>query len=74
MAKKIELIFKNEIGRNVTISLDNPIEPVDTEKVSLVMDQVIAQQAFVSSGGLLVGKAAARIVERNVEPISIPVN
>lgn len=72
--KRIELIFKNEMGRNVTISLDDPIEPVDPALVAQVMDQVIAHNAFTSSGGFLVGKAAARIVERNVEPIEIPVN
>lgn len=69
MAKKIELIFKNEIGRNVTISLDDPIEPVDPAKVTAVMDLVVAQQAFVSNGGFLMSKVGARVVERNVEPI-----
>ncbi len=71
MAKKIELIFKNEIGRNVTISLDDPIEPVDPSKVSIVMDLVLAEQAFVSNGGFLVSKVGARVVERNVEPIQM---
>lgn len=73
MAKKIELIFKNELGKNVTLSLDDPIEPVDATLVSQVMDQVIANNAFVSSGGALVSKASARIVERNVTPIQIPI-
>jgi uncharacterized protein YggL (DUF469 family) len=71
MAKKLELIFKNELGRNVTISLDNPIEPVNPALVSQVMDQVVAENAFVSSGGSLVSKFAARIVERNVDDIQI---
>lgn len=71
MAKKIELIFKNESGRNVTLSLDTPIEPVDPVQVALVMDQVITDNAFISTGGYLVGKYAARIVERNVADIEI---
>jgi hypothetical protein len=71
MAKKIELIFKNEAGKNVTISLDSPIEPLDPALVAHVMDQVIAEQAFVSSGGALVSKYGARIVERNVSAIQI---
>ncbi|WNF37381.1 DUF2922 domain-containing protein [Bacillaceae bacterium IKA-2] len=71
MAKKIELIFKNELGRNVTLSLDTPIEPVDPVQVAAVMDQVIAEDAFVSSGGSLVSKYAARVVERNVADIEI---
>jgi hypothetical protein len=71
MAKNIELIFKNELGGNVTLSLDNPIEPVDPSLVSYVMDQIIAEQGFVSSGGALVSKYAARVVERNVSTIEI---
>lgn len=71
MSKKIELIFKNEMGRNVTLSLDHPIEPVDPTQVTQVMDAVIAEGAFVSTGGKLVSKYAARIVERNVATIEI---
>lgn len=71
MAKKIELIFKNELGRNVTLSLDTPIEPVDPVQVALVMDQVITNNAFISTGGSLVSKYAARVVERNVADIEI---
>ncbi|RXJ02238.1 DUF2922 domain-containing protein [Anaerobacillus alkaliphilus] len=48
------------------MSLDAPIEPVDAAKVSLVMDLVLAQGAFVSSAGFLVSKVGARVVERNV--------
>ncbi|OIJ21708.1 hypothetical protein BKP45_03135 [Anaerobacillus alkalidiazotrophicus] len=71
MAKKIELIFKNEMGRNVTVSLDNPIEPVDPTQVAQVMDAVIAEDAFISTGGKLVSKHTARIVERYVSDIEI---
>lgn len=71
MAKKIELIFKNELGGNVTLSLDNPTEPVDPVQVAQVMDQVITEGAFISSGGSLVSKYAARIVERNVADVEI---
>lgn len=74
MAKRIELVFKNAAGGNVTISLDNPVEPADPTQVAQVMDQVIAEEAFLSRGGKLVSKHAARIVERNVSEIEIPVN
>ncbi len=74
MAKKIDLIFKNEEGRNVTLSLNDPIEPVDPAQISAVMDQVLAEGAFITSGGTLVSKYAARIVERTVENIEIPFN
>jgi len=71
MAKKIELIFKNELGKNVTLSLDTPIEPVDPVQVALVMDQVITEGVFISSGGALISKYAARVVERKVFDIEV---
>lgn len=69
--KRIELLFKNEEGNNVTISLDDPIEPVNPDTVGKVMDEIIAQNVFSSSGGDLVSKHAARVVERNVTEIEI---
>jgi len=69
--KKIELIFENELGKNVTYSLDHPVEPVDAAAVNDAMDEVIAQNVFGSSGGDIVAKKAARIVERTVTDIEI---
>lgn len=69
--KRLELIFVNTEGRNVTLSLDEPIEPVDATAVSEVMDEVLTQGVFTSPGGELIAKKAARIVERNVTDIEI---
>lgn len=67
--KRLELIFENEAGKNVTYSVDNPIEPADPQTVSDVMDQIIAQNTFISKEGPLVAKKSARIVERTVTHI-----
>ncbi|WP_053218173.1 DUF2922 domain-containing protein [Virgibacillus senegalensis] len=69
--KKLELKFLNEEDKTVTISLDHPVEPADPAAVSAAMDEIISQNAFFSSGGDLVSKKSARIVERNVEEIEI---
>ncbi len=71
MAKKIELIFENEDGKTVTYSLDHPVEPADTEAVNEAMDAIIEENVFFTSGGDIVKKKAARIVERNVTTIDI---
>ncbi|WP_164218498.1 DUF2922 domain-containing protein [Virgibacillus sp. YIM 98842] len=71
MAKKLELRFENYDGKTVTYSLDNPVEPVDTGDVNAAMDEILAQDAFTSSGGDLVAKKSARLVERTVEEIEI---
>nr|WP_221437333.1 DUF2922 domain-containing protein [Gracilibacillus halotolerans] len=71
MVKTLELRFENEEGKNVTISLDNPVEPVDPAEINAAMDEIIAQNAFDSSGGELVAKKDARVVERNVTVIEL---
>lgn len=71
--KRLELIFTNELGKNVTISIDEPNEPVDANAVQAAMDEIIAQNVFTSTGGDLVHKKAARVVERNVTEIEIDI-
>ncbi|ADU31236.1 DUF2922 domain-containing protein [Evansella cellulosilytica] len=71
MSKRLELLFSNEAGRNVTISIDDPLEPVDSANVSKVMDDVILFNAFTTHEGSLVAKRGARIVERTVQDIEI---
>lgn len=69
--KKIELFFENEDGKTVKYTLDNPSEPVNNETVKTVMDTIIAQNIFESTGGELVAKKSARLVENVIEDISI---
>jgi hypothetical protein len=69
--KRLEMKFENQEGRIVTYTLDDPIEPVDYEAVNAAMDVVIAENAFTSSGGELVAKRSARVVEQIVEDIEI---
>ncbi|GGH88698.1 hypothetical protein JOD43_000729 [Pullulanibacillus pueri] len=71
MAKTIELLFENNEGKTVRYSLDNPVDPFDAEAVNAAMDEILTQNAFTSSGGDLVKKKEARIVERNVTDIPL---
>ncbi|TFJ93156.1 DUF2922 domain-containing protein [Lentibacillus salicampi] len=70
--KKIELKFSNEDEKTVTYSLEKPVEPVDPDAVDSAMDEILTQNAFTSSGGELVSKKSARIVDRNVTEIELP--
>lgn len=69
--KKIELFFENEEGKTVKFSLDEPIDPVDTVTVNAAMDEIIAQNAFDSTGGELITKKSARLVENVIEEIDL---
>jgi hypothetical protein len=55
--------FLNQGGNNVTISLDNPKEDLTAAEVQTAMDLIIARNIFTSSGGDLISKAYARVID-----------
>lgn len=69
--RQLQLRFHNEAGRMITFTLDAPKEPVDVTEVNGAMDEILTENAFTSTGGDLVSKHSARIVERTVEEIDI---
>jgi hypothetical protein len=69
--KVLELKFRNADDKIVTLSLDAPVEPVDPALINTVMDTIVAENAFISSGGNLIKKESARIVERQVTDITL---
>jgi len=71
MTKRLELRFRNESGTTATISLDDPIEPVDPEVVKQAMLEIISQDVFNSPGGSLVEIDRAQVVERTVDVIPL---
>ncbi|MDR4890142.1 DUF2922 domain-containing protein [Fredinandcohnia sp. QZ13] len=71
MAKTLEMQFKNEDGKTTTISIENPIEPVDAGAVSAAMDLIVSTNVFLTPGGAIVEKKGARVVERNVATVEM---
>ncbi|GEN45333.1 DUF2922 domain-containing protein [Alkalibacillus haloalkaliphilus] len=71
MSKRLELRFRNEQGRLATISVENPVEPVDPEQVKQAMDTILEQDIFTSASYPLTEIAHAQVVERNVEEVSL---
>lgn len=71
MAKTLEMQFINEDGKTATVSIENPIEPVDPAAVSAAMDTIVSSNAFLTPGGPIVSKKSARVVERNVESVEL---
>ncbi len=69
MNKTLQMIFVNELGRNVTISVVDPRDDVTAQQVSAVMSDILTHNAFISVGGRLLSAAGARVVSRGVEEI-----
>ncbi len=69
--KTIELRFRNADDKLVRFNLDNPVDPIDPVVINEAMDTIIAENVFTSSGGDLLTKEGARVVEQLVEEIEI---
>ncbi|MEW6425459.1 MAG: DUF2922 domain-containing protein [Bacillota bacterium] len=68
----LRMVFRNEEGRNFTISLDNPRDNVTPAEIEAAMDQVIARNVFLSAGGALVAKQDVKIVDRTTNDLYDP--
>ena len=63
VTQTLRMSFLNQGGNNVTISLDNPKEDLTAAEVQAAMDLIIARNIFTSSGGDLISKAYARVID-----------
>ncbi len=68
----LRMVFKNENGNNFTINLDNPRDNVTTAEVTGAMDTIIAKNVFLTTGGALVSKQDAQIIDRTVNDLYTP--
>ncbi|WP_332238312.1 DUF2922 domain-containing protein [Sporolactobacillus sp. KGMB 08714] len=69
--KRLNLVFLNQQGRNVTLTLNDPVEPADPAAIKAAMAEILAQNVFISASGELTQAKSARISESITTPISI---
>ncbi|ALC80234.1 MULTISPECIES: DUF2922 domain-containing protein [Bacillus] len=65
MEKTVELQFLDELGKTVRISISEPKDQLTEAEIFTVMDSILTADVFFGSGGRLVAKKGARIVEKN---------
>lgn len=63
VTQTLRMVFLNQGNNNVTLSLDNPRNNLTAAEVQAAMDTIIAKNIFTSSGGDLVSKVSARIID-----------
>lgn len=59
----LRMIFLNQLNKQVTINLNNPKDTLTAVEVQGAMDTVISKNIFTSTGGDLVSKVSARIID-----------
>ena len=63
VTQTLRMVFLNQGNNNVTLSLDNPRNNLTAAEVQAAMDTIIAKNIFTSSGGDLVSKVSAKIID-----------
>lgn len=61
MAKTLEMVFTNEAGKNVTISLAEPKDTLTAAEVQAVMQDIVTRNIFTTTGGGLATVVESRI-------------
>jgi len=67
--KTLQLVFSTEEGRTVSMSLADPVEPVNAQDVEDVMDLIIQKDIFQTASGAINGKVRATLIARETTSI-----
>lgn len=70
MPKVLVMTFKNEEDKNVNVRVNDPKANLTAAQVDAVMDTIIAKNVFSTTGGDLIEKVGAQIVETTSTPLS----
>mgnify|MGYP001205442872 FL=1 len=63
------MIFRNDEGRNVTISVADARDDLQPVEVETVMTNILQRNIFNTAGGDISGLNKAQIVSRDVETL-----
>ena len=61
--KVLRMTFNSALGTAVSITLSEPKTDLTAAQIEAVMDQIIAKDIFLTSGGALVSKRDVKIVD-----------
>ncbi|NMA92610.1 MAG: DUF2922 domain-containing protein [Firmicutes bacterium] len=69
MAQTLQMIFQNEEGRNVTISVADARANLEAGEVETVMNSILSGNQFLTNGGEIVRAVRGLLVSRHVETL-----
>ncbi|TGE31887.1 DUF2922 domain-containing protein [Desulfosporosinus sp. Sb-LF] len=72
--KVLRMTFNNALGSAVSFTLPEPKVDLTAVQIEAVMDQMIAKNIFLTSGGALVSKRDIKIIDTTTDDLyEIPV-
>lgn len=70
LSRTLQMVFRNAQGRNTTLSVADPQVDLEAAEVSAAMDEVLDANIFNTTGGDIISKVRAQIVDRQVETLA----
>ena len=67
--KVLRMTYNNSLGKAVTITLPQPKANLTAAQIEAVMDQIIAKNIFLTSGGELISKRDVKIVDTTTDDL-----
>jgi hypothetical protein len=69
--KTLQMVFKNESGKNVTINVTDAKDTLTSTEVKAAMQNIITKNVFVSTGGKFVSAESAQLVDRQSAELTV---
>ena len=69
--KTLRMVFRNQDGRNVTMTLNDPKDGITQGEIHAAMDLIIDKNAFTSAGGDLVEKRDIKLISNTSEDLLV---
>ncbi len=69
MTQTLQMIFQNEEGRNVTISVADARTDLVALDVETAMNSIVDENLFITGGGEIVKPVRGQIVSRQVQTL-----
>lgn len=66
-SKKLVLVFENEIGKEVSISIEDPKDTITEAEIKTAMDLIVSKNVFKKNNYSLVGTVEAKIVNTQTD-------
>ena len=60
--KKLEMVFKNSVGKNVSISIDDPKDNITETEIKTTMELIVEKNIFKKNDYAFVEAVEAKIV------------
>ena len=71
MEKSLQMVFQNQLGKNVTMNLAGVKDDLTDTQIKTLMQLIVSKNVFESSGGDLISVMSASIIARDVQDITV---